>query len=212
MVRAGKVAKGFTPRGAEKVQEIDAQTDPASTVIPRLKEWWSAFVIQRAWRRKRDGRIPLRWDGSWTSSGSRLDAYSSCGESNVNSRSDVINYARKNKILRLLKNLTVRLLEARPHDAKGYLLSLLEALKASRVQQEVKKDLHVLFDYCTRTKGTGAALELKNLAAASSSKSSLAYEVLEAANNMCSNGLPSLHNFSTATSKPIEECFSLGFS
>lgn len=260
MVRAGKVAKGFTPRGAEKVQEIDAQTDPASTVIPRLKEWWSAFVIQRAWRRKRDGRIPLRWDGSWTSSGSRLDAYSSCGESNVNSRSDVINYARKNKILRLLKNLTVRLLEARPHDAKGYLLSLLEALKASRVQQEVserfsagnnasvdessehcqidavpqlspqvschtvaeafssrlgifsEKDLHVLFDYCTRTKGTGAALELKNLAAASSSKSSLAYEVLEAANNMCSNGLPSLHNFSTATSKPIEECFSLGFS
>ena len=64
MVRAGKVAKGFTPRGAEKVQEIDAQTDPTSTVIPRLKEWWSAFVIQRAWRRKRDGRIPLRWDGS----------------------------------------------------------------------------------------------------------------------------------------------------
>ena len=105
------------------------------------------------------------------------------------------------------QNLTTRLLEARPQDAKAYLLNLLEAFKASRVQKDAakrfcsnndapsvepceqrsalphalphaasrstvdplssrlgifsEKDLQVLFDYCTRTKGGGAAKELQ---------------------------------------------------
>ena len=65
MVRAGKVAKGFTPRDIEEQEEKEIQDEQASAVLLKLKEWWSACLIQRTWRRKREQHpTSLQWGGS----------------------------------------------------------------------------------------------------------------------------------------------------
>ncbi|CDJ40968.1 hypothetical protein, conserved [Eimeria tenella] len=107
MVRAGKIGKGFTPRPThEEPSEKETQEESIPLGLQRLKQWWSAFLIQRAWRRSRQKDADDDW-GSREFSGSKLEAQSTADESSLLSKAEALNYAKKKDIIRLLEVLLV---------------------------------------------------------------------------------------------------------